>query len=456
MNYKSILDKQRLFFETDKTKDVHFRVAQLKKLKTVLKHSEQRLYDAIYKDFKKSEFETYVTELSQIYHELNVLLKKINTWSKKKRVSTNLINLPGRSYIIPEPLGCVLVIGAWNYPYYLSLVPVVSALGAGNTVILKPSEMPSNTAKVMSEIINSNFDTEVLTVVEGGVPETTELLKNRFDKIFFTGSTSIGKIIYKAAAENLTPVTLELGGKSPAFILSDCDIQTSVKRIVWSKYLNAGQTCVAPDYLLIDQAIENLFLEALKKEIDLRHNHTEDIQENYVQIIDYKNYERLEALLDTKKLAYGGVTDRSKRYIGPTVLKDVSFEDEIMRSEIFGPILPIISFNDLDSAIQQVKNHDKPLSLYIYSKNTKSIKHILSSISFGGGMINDGVAHLSNSSLPFGGVGTSGIGNYHGKAGFDTFSHQKSIIHKNFWIEPSIKYLPFSKWKQKVLKLLIE
>ncbi len=456
MEIRDILSQQQAFFKSNKTKNVNFRIEQLTKFKKVLKENEDLLYKAIYEDFGKSEFETYVTELSLLYHEINNFIKNIRKWSKRKKVSTGLVNFPAKSYIIPEPLGTTLVIGAWNYPYQLSLVPSITSLAAGNTVILKPSELPTKTSEVMAKIINDNFPSDYFCVVEGGVKETTELLKHRFDKIFFTGSTSVGKIIYQAAAKHLTPVTLELGGKSPTFVLVDTDIKMTAKRIVWAKFINAGQTCVAPDYVLVDKSIEERFLEALKNEIEEYHKNSENIDENYLRIINTNNFDRLIKLIDNDKIYFGGNANRNERFISPTILQNISFEDEVMQDEIFGPILPVISFTKLDDAIKMVKERPKPLACYIYSKNRKTIKKLLKEISFGGGAVNDSLMHLSNSNLPFGGVGLSGIGSYHGKAGFDTFSHYKSILDKPFWIEPNIKYTPYSMKKLKIIKWLLE
>ncbi|MGV8945158.1 MAG: aldehyde dehydrogenase [Lutibacter sp.] len=456
MEIKDILAQQQTFFNSNKTKEVNFRIAQLKKFKNILKENESLLYKAIYEDFGKSEFETYATELSLLYHEINHFIKNIKKWSKRKRVSTGLVNFPARSYIIPEPLGVTLVIGAWNYPYQLSLVPAITSIAAGNTVILKPSELPSKTSEVMAKMINDHFPSHFFYVVEGGAKETTELLEHRFDKIFFTGSIPVGRIIYQAAAKHLTPVTLELGGKSPTFVLADTDIKMTAKRIVWSKFLNAGQTCIAPDYILVDQSIEEKFLEALKNEIEASYKNKEDIDENYLRIINISHFDRLSKLIDQEKVCFGGHLNREKRFIGPTILKNVSFEDEIMKDEIFGPILPVISFNSLDEAIKRVKERPKPLSCYIYSKDRKNINKLLHELSFGGGAVNDSVMHLSNSKLPFGGVGLSGMGNYHGKAGFDTFTHYKSILDKPFWFEANLKYAPYSKKKLTLIKWLLE
>ena len=456
MEAKDIILKQQDFFNSNKTKDVDFRIQQLKKLKTLLKENEDQLYNAIYQDFGKSKYETYISELSLIYHELNKFIKNTKKWSKRRKVATNFANFPSKSYIIPEPFGTTFVIGAWNYPFQLSLIPAISSLAAGNTVILKPSELPAKTSAVMAKIVNENFPAEYFKVVEGGVKETTELLQNKFDKIFFTGSINVGKIVYQAAAKHLTPVILELGGKSPTFVMADCNIKVTVQRLVWAKFLNAGQTCVAPDYILVEKSIEEKFLIALKKEIEKYHKNESDIENNYLRIINANNFERLNSLIDRDKLYCGGKTNKENRFISPTVIQNVSFEDKIMEDEIFGPILPVIAFTDLDTMIKEVKKRSKPLACYIYSSNKKVINKLLSEISFGGGAINDSMMHLSNSELPFGGVGFSGMGNYHGEAGINAFSHYKSILHKSFWYESNIKYPPYSDFKIKLMKFLME
>ena len=455
MTSTQIFEFQQQYFNSNATKPVSYRIQLLKKLKEVIQSNEKELYEAIYQDFGKSEFETYLTELGLLYHEINLLIKKTRKWSKRKRVFSDLANFPSKSFIQPEPLGVTLVIGAWNYPYQLSLMPALTAIAAGNTVILKPSELPSRTSAVMAEIINSNFDKAVFHVIEGGIPETSELLELPFDKIFFTGSTTVGKIVYEAAAKNLTPVTLELGGKSPTFVLNDTNIKRTAQRIVWAKFLNAGQTCVAPDYILVAKEIETQLLEALKSEIQSKYDLSGGLPENYLQIINDRNVQRLANLIDQEKCYLGGKIDSEKRIIQPTILQHVSFEDKVMQEEIFGPILPVISYQNLDEAISYVKSKPKPLSTYIYGKNQQQINKILNEVSFGGGCVNDSMMHLSNSRLPFGGVGHSGIGSYHGKSGFDSFSHYKSIVQKSFWLEPNIKYAPYTSRKSKLIKWLL-
>ena len=453
MNYADILQQQKTFFNSHATKDLDFRKAQLQKLKKVVKSNEKLLYDAIYQDFGKSEFETFGTEISFIYKDIDYYLKNLKSFAKPKNVLTNIVNQMGSSKIVFEPLGNCLVIGAWNYPYQLTLTPVIAAIAAGNTCMIKPSELPENTMKAMAKLINENFDPQFLYVVEGGVEETTAILKLRFDKIFFTGSPRVGKIVYKAAAEHLTPVTLELGGKSPAFVTEKADLNIAARRIVWGKFINAGQTCVAPDYLYVAENIKAKFLKVLIEEIKKR-NYTDNV-DHYCKIINERNFDRLEKMIDREKVVFGGETNREKRYISPTVLDNVTWEDAVMQEEIFGPILPILTYKNLETAMQTVVEGEKPLSAYLFSNDAKEQELFTEKLSFGGGCINDTLMHLSNDRLPFGGVGNSGIGHYHGKFGFEAFSHQKAILKKSNYLEPELKYPPYSDAKLNILKKLL-
>ena len=453
MNYADILQQQKTFFNSHATKDLDFRKAQLQKLKKVVKSNEKLLYDAIYQDFGKSEFETFGTEISFIYKDIDCYLKNLKSFAKPKNVLTNIVNQMGSSKIVFEPLGNSLVIGAWNYPYQLTLTPVIAAIAAGNTCMIKPSELPENTMKTMAKLINENFDAQFLYVVEGGVEETTAILKLRFDKIFFTGSPRVGKIVYKAAAEHLTPVTLELGGKSPAFVTEKADLNIAARRIVWGKFINAGQTCVAPDYLYVAENIKAKFLKVLIEEIKKR-NYTDNV-DHYCKIINERNFDRLEKMIDREKVVFGGETNREKRYISPTVLDHVTWEDAVMQEEIFGPILPILTYKNLETAMQTVVEGEKPLSAYLFSNDAKEQELFTEKLSFGGGCINDTLMHLSNDRLPFGGVGNSGIGHYHGKFGFIAFSHQKAILKKSNYLEPELKYPPYSDAKLNILKKLL-
>ena len=450
---KNIVEAQRNYFNTNATKQVEFRINQLKKLYTAIKINEKYLTEAIYSDFKKSAFDAYTNELALLYHDIDEAIKKVKNWAKPKKVKTNFINFPAKSYIIPEPLGVSLVIGAWNYPYQLSLAPAVAAMAAGNTIVLKPSELTTQTSHIMTKIIKEHFDPAYFIVVEGGISETTELLNQKFDKIFFTGSTFVGRIVYQAAAKHLTPVTLELGGKSPVFITENCNLEISVKRLIWAKYLNAGQTCIAPDYAFVHRSVYDRFLELAKKEILKSEFSFEN--GNYVQIINQKNIERLTKMLDTSKIYHGGKYDIEKRYIEPTIMTNVSFDDKIMEEEIFGPIFPILTYENIDNAISAVKKRPKPLSCYVFTSDDR-IKHkILNEISFGGGAVNEAIMHITNSNMAFGGVGESGIGAYHGEHGFRAFSHYKSILDKPTWLETNLKYYPHTESKLNWTKRLM-
>lgn len=453
MNFQDILTEQRELFKSQKTKNLNFRKIYLEKLKEVLIKNEDLLYEAIYKDFGKSKFDTFTTEISFVLKDIDYFLKNMNALSKPKRVRTNLANQLGSSKIHSDPLGCTLVIGAWNYPYQLSLSPMVAALAAGNTCILKPSEIAENSMKAMAKIINENFPKEYLFVAEGGVAEVTEILKLKFDKIFFTGSPKVGQIVYEAAAKHLTPVTLELGGKSPAIVTSSANFEVAAKRIVWGKFLNAGQTCVAPDYILVDEKVKDSFLDTLKSYIQ-KFNYQPD-SVHYTRIINERNFNRLIKLIDQEKIFFGGKTDSSIKYIEPTILQDVTWDNAVMQEEIFGPILPVLTFKNFNQALLQIAENEKPLSAYLFTNNSEEKENFVSKISFGGGCINDVIMHLSNDYLPFGGVGNSGIGNYHGKFGFEAFSHQKSILERATWGEPDIKYPPYSDKKLNWIKKLL-
>lgn len=450
MEIQEIVSKQKDFFKTQQTKNIRFRKMYLEKLRDVILQNENLLYEAIYKDFGKSKFDTFTTEISFILNDINYYLKNLKSLSKPKKVRTNLVNQIGKSRIHSEPLGNILVIGAWNYPYQLSLSPIVAALAAGNCCILKPSEIAENTMKTMVKIINENFPPEYLYAYEGGIDETTELLKLKFDKIFFTGSTKVGKIVYEAAAKNLTPVTLELGGKSPAIITKEANLEVAAKRIVWGKFLNAGQTCVAPDYLLVEKSVKEQFLEMLRKYI--QEFKYEPNSEHYTKIINQKNFERLIKLINKDKIYFGGNFDREKLFIEPTILTNINWDDDVMQEEIFGPILPVISFNNFNTILNEIIELEKPLAAYLFTNNSEEKENFKQKISFGGGCINDVMMHLGNENLPFGGVGNSGIGNYHGKFGFETFSHQKAILERATWGEPNIKYPPYSEKKLSWIK----
>ena len=419
----------------------------------MIEKNSNLLYEAIDKDFGKSKFDTFTTEISFVLKDIDYYTKNLSKFASPKKVRTNLVNQIASSKVYYEPLGNTLVIGAWNYPFQLSLSPLVAAMAAGNTVILKPSEVAENSMKAMAKIINENFPDEYLFVAEGGVQETTEILKLKFDKIFFTGSPRVGQIVYEAAAKHLTPVTLELGGKSPAIVTASANFEVAAKRIVWGKFLNAGQTCVAPDYVLVDEKVKDQFLEYLRKFI--KEFNYEPGSPHYTRIANTKNFDRIKNLIDSEKLYHGGKTDAEKLYIEPTVLENVLWEDPIMQEEIFGPVLPVLTYKYFREALNEVLVREKPLAAYLFTSKNDEKDLFNSQISFGGGCINDVVMHLSNDHLPFGGVGNSGIGNYHGKFGFDTFSHQKSVLERVTWGEPDIKYPPYSEKKLNWIKKLL-
>lgn len=444
------------FALSGQAKNVEFRRSQLIKLKSVLKANETLLFDAVFADVKKSRFEAYLTELALVYHEIDEAIAKVDRWSRPQRVRTGIVNFPASSWIIPEPLGVTLVIGAWNYPYQLTLAPMIAALTAGNTCIVKPSELPAHTSAALAQIINPNFDPAYLHVIEGGIAETQALLSCRFDKIFFTGSTTVGRIVAKAAAEHLTPVTLELGGKSPCLVLADADLKMAAKRIVWGKYLNAGQTCIAPDYVLAQRPIYEALLAELAAAIPAIVGDDPLHSESFTRIINGRNVVRLKAMIDPAKIHTGGQVIEEECYISPTILRDVAWDDPVMIEEIFGPILPVIPFDDLDEVIGQVKARPKPLSLYAFTRSKAIEQRLLGDVSFGGGCINDVIMHITNTRLPFGGVGGSGMGSYHSVAGFRTFSHFKSVLKKPFWFEAAVKYQPYSNWKMRMLRAIFE
>lgn len=455
MDILEIVGKQRSFFKLEKTLSIDFRKRQLAKLLELLKANEKKLYEAIYADFRKSEFDTFATELGIIYAEINYFIKNIDTLAKKRKVKTNLANLPAKSYQIAEPYGVTLVIGAWNYPYQLSILPAITSIAAGNTVVLKPSEIAANTSRIMAEIVNGNFAEDFFHVVEGGVEVSKNLLSQRWDFIFFTGSTHVGKIVYKAAAEHLTPVVLELGGKSPAIVLADADLKTSAKRIVWGKFLNAGQTCIAPDYVYVSKFVKQKLVELMKGEIEKRYPILSGPSPEIPSIINLNNYNRLKVLMAISKIIFGGIHDDSSLFISPTLF-DSNFDELIMQSEIFGPLLPIVEFDDEKEIFASLNKMDKPLALYLFTSNKTKQADYMRRLSFGGGAVNDTIMHIANPNLPFGGVGNSGIGSYHGKDGFEVFSHFKSVLVKNIAWEPEIKYPPYTASKLSWIKRLLK
>ncbi|WP_010177305.1 aldehyde dehydrogenase [Aquimarina agarilytica] len=449
---KALIDTQRKFFYSNATKPVSFRIAQLKKLKQLLKDNEAQLHKAIYADLRKSEFDNLTTELLPLYSEIDYAVKNLKKWATPKRVKTTILNFPSKSYIVAEPLGVSLIIGAWNFPYNIALIPIVGAIAAGNTSILKPSEMAPATSAIMAELINKNFPSNYLKVLQGGIPETTAILKQRFDKIFFTGSPQVGKIVNQAAAPHLTNVTLELGGKNPAIFTKDCSLNIGVKRMVSGKFLNAGQICITSDYVLVQKDIKEKFLTQVVAEIKKQNYSIEN--GNFVELINDKNFDRIVSLIDSQKVYYGGNYIKETRFIEPTILTNVSVDDAVMQEEIFGPVLPVIEYDTIDEAFAIIQKFEKPLSAYLFSNNSTIKKRFLNEVSFGNGAINDSIMQFTNHNLPFGGVGNSGTGSYHGKFSFDCFSHAKSILSKSTWIEANLKYYEHTDTKMKIIKKL--
>lgn len=452
---KNLLSLQQDFFQTEKTLDYSYRLRALKKLYKGIKQAESALMKALKKDLGKGSFESYASEIGFTLAEISHAQKKLKKWMKPKCSFSSLVNLPGYTKVFSEPYGNALIISPWNYPFNLCIAPLVGAIAAGNTCIIKTSEFAPHTSSIIRKIIEDIFNENYIAVVEGGVATTQELLALPFQKIFFTGSTQVGKVVMKAGAEHLASVTLELGGKSPCIVDRTADLEVAAKRITWGKFLNAGQTCVAPDYIYVHQDIKEAFINLVKKEIQSFYG--EQIKKNfdYGRIVNKKHFERLTNLIDTDKVKFGGEVDLSERYIAPTILEPVYWTDAIMKEEIFGPLMPIMDFTDIDQVINKIKEEPKPLALYLFSKNKHTAKKVFKSCSFGGGCLNDTIVHLAEANLPFGGVGNSGVGNYHGKYSFDCFSHKKAVLFKPFWLDIPLRYPPY-KNKLNIIKRIIK
>ncbi|MEY8304537.1 aldehyde dehydrogenase [Anaerosalibacter bizertensis] len=453
MDYnKDTLKKQKEFFKSGKTKDIKFRIENLNKLKKSIEKNEQCIMEALKKDLGKSNFESYSTELGIVLSEISFITKHLKKWAKPKKVKTPITNFKSSSYIYPEPYGNTLILSPWNYPFQLSIVPLIGSIAAGNTVILKPSSTSYYTSKIIEEIINENFDTGYIHVITG--ERGKKLLDENFDYIFYTGSVPVGKIVMKKASKYLTPVTLELGGKSPCIVDGKANLNLSAKRIVWGKFLNSGQTCVAPDYMFIHKNVKNEMINNIIYYIKTFYGENPLYSEEYTKIINERQFNRLIKLLDNNKIIYGGDYDKDSLYISPTLMNNVNWDDPIMGEEIFGPILPILEYEELNEVIDIVNSHPKPLALYFFSNDKENAEKIINGISFGGGCINDTIMHLSSPYLPFGGVGTSGMGSYHGKKSFDTFTHYKSILEKSNIIDPNFRYPPYGNKLNIVKKFL--
>lgn len=443
----------KAFFNTQQTKDISFRKERLKKLSKAIKSYESDILEALYTDLGKNKVEAYATEIGITLKSIKNARKELKNWTKTKNVDTPLYLFPTKSYIKKEPYGTVLIIAPFNYPFQLVFEPLIGAIAAGNTAIIKPSELTPNVARVIKRLINETFDANYIEVIEGGIEETQTLIHLPFDYVFFTGSENVGKIVYQAASENLVPVTLEMGGKSPVIVDETANIKVASERICFGKFTNAGQTCVAPDYILVHESVKDDLITALSK--TLREFYGQNIQQSpdYGRIVNLKHYHRLTSLLNSAQMniVFGGHSDEDERYIEPTLLDHVTSDSAIMQEEIFGPILPILTYQSLDEAIAFIHQRPKPLSLYLFSEDENATQRVINELSFGGGAINDTLMHLANPKLPFGGVGASGMGRYHGKYSFDTFTHEKSYIFKSTRLESGV-HLPPYKGKFKYIK----
>lgn len=452
---ENIKEKQLVFFKDFKTQDVKIRIQHLKKLKRVLEEREESLFEALYQDLKKPVFESFTSELLMVQKELDLHIKNIKEWAAPKRVSGSLINFPSQDYILSEPYGTVLLISPWNYPFQLAMIPLIGAIAAGNTAVIKPSESAPHTAQIIEEIISEVFPPEWAIVIQGDMKVGAALLKTQWDYIFYTGSTAVGKIVAKAAAEFLTPTTLELGGKSPCIVDGTAPIQKTARRIVWGKFLNCGQTCIAPDYVLVQKEYKKALVAAMIQEIEKAFGKNAKNSKDYGRIIHQKHFEKLEKDLDKQKLLYGGKKDKDELYFGPTLVEEPALDSSLLVDEIFGPILPVLSYtteSDIDSILTKLMN---PLAFYLFSTNRRFINTMIQRYSFGGGVINDAIIHFTNDKLPFGGIGNSGMGAYHGKHSFEVFTHAKPVVKRSFWFDLPQRYAPYPK-SLKALKFLLK
>lgn len=434
--------------------NVNFRKTTLEKLLQSIINHENELIDALYKDFKKPVFESILTETNYVISELKTTIKNINKWAKPKKVLPSLLNFPSSDYIFSEPYGNILIISPWNYPFQLALCPLIAAVAAGNKVTLKPSELTPNTSFLISKIIRETFDVKHVVAVLGDAKIAENLLTKRWDFIFFTGSVKVGKIVAKAAAEQLTPVVLELGGKNPCIVEKSANLELSAKRIVWGKFLNAGQTCIAPDYILVYKGIKQELVNFLKQEIINFYSENPELSPDYARIINKDNWKRQIALIENQNIIFGGSSKEDELYLSPTLIDEPALHSKLMQDEIFGPILPIISFENEENLKTIISKYEKPLALYVFSENSDFSNRMIKTYSFGGGCINDTIVHFANNRLPFGGVGNSGIGAFHGKMSFDVFSHKKSIVKKGTWLDIPLRYAPYTSKIKTIRKLL--
>lgn len=455
-NISMVVEHQRKFFSTKETLDINKRIYYLKKLKSVILKYENEINQALYEDLGKSTSESYMCEVGLTLSELSYQIKHIKRWSRPKRHITDLTNFHGKSYSVFEPYGVVLVMAPWNYPFMLTMEPLIGAVAAGNCVVAKPSAYSPATSSIIKKILEQVFDDSYVAVVEGGRAENTELLEQRFDYIFFTGGVNVGKLVMEKAAKNLTPVSLELGGKSPCIIDKTANLKLAAKRLAFGKYLNLGQTCVAPDYLLIEETVKEKFLNILIDTVKKMYGEKPLENQNYGKMINEKHYRRVMGLIDERKVILGGKGIEEQLRIEPTVLDNVTENDDVMQEEIFGPVLPVITYKEINDAVQFIETRPHPLALYIFSNDRKVQKLFTEKVTFGGGCINDTILHLATSRMGFGGVGDSGMGAYHGIKSFQTFSHEKSILRKYNWIDMPMRYQPYTKIMDKLVRMFLK
>lgn len=453
---KNLVQSQRKFFYTGKTLSVNYRINALRRLKANIKKYETEIFSALRKDLGKSNFESYMCEVGMALKELNYMLKHIHKFAKDNTVYTSISQFPARSFRKPSPYGVCLIMSPWNYPFLLTIGPLIDAVTAGNTVILKPSAYSPATSSLIEKLIKESFNPLHVAVVNGGRSENTALLSNHFDYIFFTGSQPVGKLVMESASKYLTPVTLELGGKSPCIVEKSANIKAAARRIVFGKFLNSGQTCIAPDYIYCDESIKDELISQIIKEIKKQFSKNPLDNPNYGKIINKKHFLRIMNLIDGDKVVYGGSSNISSLKIAPTVMDNVTFDDAVMQEEIFGPLIPVITFKNVNEAITKINSMPHPLALYTFTENKNVAEMITSRCGFGGGCINDTIVHLATTEMEFGGFGESGMGSYHGKAGFDTFSHYKNIVHKKTWLDLPMRYQPYSSINEKIVRFFLK
>lgn len=453
---RQIVENQRTYFYTGATLPLSHRIEALKKIQSYILTHEAEIGKAIRKDLGKSDFESYMCETGLVLSEITYMLKHIRSFAKEKNVLTPLVQFHSRSFKKPSPYGVALIMSPWNYPFLLTIDPLIDALAAGNTVVLKPSAYSPYTSAVIQSMIEECFDTRYVAVITGGRAENTCLLNEHFDYIFFTGSQTVGKEVMRHAAAHLTPVTLELGGKSPCIVEESANIKLAARRIVFGKYLNCGQTCVAPDYIYCDRKIKDQLLAEIKRQIKRQFRSEPLTNKNYGKIINEKHFDRITKLIDSSKVVFGGKCDRTTLKIEPTVMDHVTFDDAVMQEEIFGPILPILTYDSLDQAIHKINSMPHPLALYVFTSDKTAARKVTARCGFGGGCINDTIIHLATSEMGFGGFGESGMGSYHGKDGLRTFSHYKSIVDKKTWLDLPMRYQPYRKINEKLIHLFLK